>query len=206
MSNNLPNTPKKVELTKIVIYSILGLMLAALIFFLVKSLLDQKRNTEEQAKSFKTQMKELKFELKAVEQQYHRMTQKRDSLQNWVDYYHPMRAIIYNAKLRDRVLEVSNFKPGDVAKFKVDSTSAVIVEIKVGGNDLTYYVNYLVKNRKGQLVEVSPYELFKPYRVDYVFRNAFFWFKTHTEKPHFGVFSFGFRYFLIACFSNEHRL
>lgn len=162
MSNNLPNTPKKVELTKIVIYSILGLMLAALIFYLVKSILDQKRNTEEQAKSFKTQMKELKSELKAVEQQYHRMTQKRDSLQNWVDYYHPMRAIIYNAKLRDRVLEVSNFKPGDVAKFKVDSTSAVIVEIKVGGNDLTYYVNYLVKNRKGQLVEVSPYELFKP--------------------------------------------
>ena len=162
MSNNLPNTPKKVELTKIVIYSILGLMLAALIFYLVKSILDQKRNTEEQAKSFKTQMKELKSELKAVEQQYHRMTQKRDSLQNWVDYYHPMRAIIYNAKLRDRVMEVSNFKPGDVAKFKVDSTSAVIVEIKVGGNDLTYYVNYLVKNRKGQLVEVSPYELFKP--------------------------------------------
>jgi len=162
MSNNLPNTPKKVELTKIVIYSILGLMLAALIFYLVKSILDQKRNTEEQAKSFKTQMKELKSELKAVEQQYHRMTQKRDSLQNWVDYYHPMRAIIYNAKLRDRVMEVSSFKPGEVAKFKVDSTSAVIVEIKVGGNDLTYYVNYLVKNRKGQLVEVSPYELFKP--------------------------------------------
>lgn len=137
-------------------------MLAALIFYLVKSILDQKRNTEEQAKSFKTQMKELKSELKAVEQQYHRMTQKRDSLQNWVDYYHPMRAIIYNAKLRDRVMEVSSFKPGEVAKFKVDSTSAVIVEIKVGGNDLTYYVNYLVKNRKGQLVEVSPYELFKP--------------------------------------------
>lgn len=161
MNTPPPEVPKKVELKKVVIYSLVGLLIAGLIFLLVKSLLDQKRDTEQQAKAFKEQMKELKSELKAMQQNYRSMTNKRDSLQGWVDYYTPMRAVIFNAKLRDRVLEITEFKPGDVAKFKVDSTSAVIVEVKVGGNDLSYYVNYLVKNRKGQLVEVSPYELYR---------------------------------------------
>ena len=161
MNTSPPESPQKVELSKIVIYAVMGLMIAVLIFLLVKTLLDQKRNSEQQAKAFKEQMKELNSELKSMQKEYRRMTQKRDSLQDWVDYYHPMRAVIYNAKLRDRVLEITEFRPGDVARFKVDSSSAVIVEVKVGGNDLSYYVNYLVKNRKGQLVEVSPYELYR---------------------------------------------
>jgi len=62
-------------------------------------------------------MKELKSELKAMQQNYRSMTNKRNSLQRRVDYYTLMRA--------------------------------VIVEVKVAGNDLSYYVNYLVKNHKG---------------------------------------------------------
>ena len=79
------------ELSKFFIYAAVGLMIAVLIFLLVKFLLDQKRDSEQQA----------------------------------------------------------------------NSTSALILEVKVRGNDLSYYVNYLVKNRKGQLVKLSPYELYR---------------------------------------------
>ena len=91
MNTAPPEAPKKVELSKIVFYAVVGLMVAVLIFLLVKSLLDQKRDSEQQT----------------------------------------------------------------------NSTSAVILEVKVRGNYLSYYVNYLVKNRKGQLVQLSPYELYR---------------------------------------------
>ncbi|NDB35000.1 MAG: hypothetical protein EB023_06565 [Flavobacteriia bacterium] len=162
MNDVTPNPPKKVELGKVLIYSLVAIVVLGLIGLLIKGIVDQQKSNEKQAKAFKEQMKELKLEIKTISNKYTNMTQNRDSLQTIVNYYQPMRAVVYNAKLRDRVMDGLDFKPGDVARFKVDSTTAVIVEIKVGGNDLNYYVNYLVKNRKGLLVEVSPFELFKP--------------------------------------------
>ena len=64
-----------------------------------------------------------------------------------------------DAKLRDQVGVNLKLKPGDLAIMKTDSTRVVVTEIKVGGNDLNYYINYLVKNSKGEIKEVSPYEV-----------------------------------------------
>lgn len=162
MSDSIEKQTKKVNLKKITIYIIIGITILSTLILLVNSLLSQQRENQLQSREFKLQLNKLNQELKRINGNFRQMTKKRDSLQSWVNYYQPMRAVIYNAKLRDRVMDGLDFKPGDVARFKVDSTTAVIVEIKVGGNDLNYYVNYLVKNRKGLLVEVSPFELFKP--------------------------------------------
>ncbi|NBU47817.1 MAG: hypothetical protein EBS34_10330 [Flavobacteriales bacterium] len=162
MSDSTENKRKKVNLNKILIYTLLVVIIIASIVFLVKTLMDLKKSSELQSEAFQQQMNKLNNELNIEKGNYRRMTQNRDSLQDWVDYYHPMRSLIYNAKLRDQVVGALEFNPGDLAKFKIDSTSVVILDVKVSGNDLNYTVNYLVKNRKGEVQEVSPYELFIP--------------------------------------------
>jgi Sec-independent protein translocase protein TatA len=162
MSESSENKRKKVNLNKILIYTLLVVIIITSIVFLVKTLIELKKSSELQSEAFKKQMDKLNNELASEKGNYRRMTQNRDSLQEWVNYYHPMRSLIYNAKLRDQVVEALEFNPGDVAKFKIDSSSVVILDVKVSGNDLNYTVHYLVKNRKGEVLEVSPYELFIP--------------------------------------------
>lgn len=70
-------------------------------------------------------------------------------------------SLVYNAKLRDQVGGALELNPVDMALLKTDSSRVVVIDIKVGGNDLSYYLNYKVKTSKGELREVSPYEITK---------------------------------------------
>jgi hypothetical protein len=146
---------------KIGIILILTFFLGFIIFSVYQSFAEQRKNSEKQAQALENQLNQLNQDLISLKSKYTSMEQNRDSLQEWVDYFNPMKAIIQNAKLRDKVFETLDLKPGDIAKYKVDSTTVLIVEYRVGGNDYNYHMHYLVRNRKGELVEVSPNELFR---------------------------------------------
>jgi hypothetical protein len=71
----------------------------------------------------------------------------------------PMRSIVYNAKLRDKVMSGIEFVPGQKVRVKTDSSIVIITDYLVGGNNYNYYVHFRVKNKKGEVQEYSPLEI-----------------------------------------------
>lgn len=134
---------------------------AAVIFLLIRI-----SNNEQQAQASRIGMlteeiNALKQQQKSLEKQNNELNHRGDSLERNLNVLWPHRSLVHNARLRDRVSEELSFKPGDIALLKQDSSRVVITDIIVGGNAFTYYVNYLVKNSKGENKQVSPLELKK---------------------------------------------
>jgi hypothetical protein len=46
-------------------------------------------------------------------------------------------------------------------KLKTDSSAVIVTDILVGGNRYNYFVKFVVKNKKGEVLEVSPLEIEK---------------------------------------------
>ena len=132
-----------------------------LVYFLVRSLSNEEALHKSEVNSMNKKLKTLNERIGTLKLEYKRLNKVRDSLKYQVDYFWPMRSLIYNAKLRDQVGDALDLNPGDIAILKTDSSRVIVIDIKVGGNDLSYYVNYTVKTSKGELREVSPYEITK---------------------------------------------
>lgn len=154
-------TELKKDKRKLIIVLALVFVLSILVIFLLIRLfgnqrVEQERKLDElteQLELIKTQNKELLSLNKSLDK-------KGDSLKRNLDFLWPNRSLVYNARLRDKVAEGLELKPGDVAMMKADSSKVIITEIIVGGNQFTYYVHYLVRNQKGEAKEVSPFELY----------------------------------------------
>ena len=132
-----------------------------LVYFLVRSLSNEEALHKSEVNSMNKKLKTLNERIGTLKLEYKRLNKVRDSLKYQVDYFWPMRYLIYTAKLRDQVGDALDLNPGDIAILKTDSSRVIVIDIKVGGNDLSYYVNYTVKTSKGELREVSPYEITK---------------------------------------------
>jgi len=137
-------------------------LLAALVVFLLIKIFGEKN--DEQARKLdelSAQLELIKRQNKELLDQNKLLDRSGDSLKRNLDILWPNRALVYNARLRDRVSEGLEFKPGDMAVMKTDSSSVLITDVIVGGNQFTYYVHYLMRNAKGESKEVSPFELQK---------------------------------------------
>jgi len=130
-----------------------------IIFLLYKNLLDEDQLRQSQVQEMREEIDELNANLKALGKDKRSLTKSRDSLQQNVNYIWPMRSLVYNAKLRDKVLADLELKPGDACRLKSDSSIVVITDVIVGGNQYTYFVNYRARNKKGISSDYSPLEL-----------------------------------------------
>lgn len=151
-----PDTTKKrlwITVVTITVFSSL------IIFLLYKTLSDEDQLRRSQVQEMREEIDALNSNLKALGKEKRALTKTRDSLQQNVDYLWPMRSLVYNAKLRDRVLADLELKPGDACRRKADSSIVVITDVIVGGNQYNYFVNYRARNKKGESNDYSPFEL-----------------------------------------------
>jgi hypothetical protein len=148
-------TKKRLWITVIVIVVFSSLI----IFLLYKNLSDEDQLRRSQVKEMREEINELNSSIKELSKLKRSLTKSRDSLQQNVDYIWPMRSLVYNAKLRDKVLADLELKPGDACRRKSDSSTVVITDVIVGGNQYTYFVNYRARNKKGETFDYSPIEL-----------------------------------------------
>jgi hypothetical protein len=152
---------KKVKIKLILIIVSITLLATLIVYLLVRSLSNEGSLHKSEMEIMNKKFKDLNQSLGALQGKYNLLDKDRDSLKTHVDYFWPLRSLVYNAKLRDQVGGALELSPGDVAMLKTDSSRVIVLDIKVGGNDLSYYINYSVKTKKGEIIEVSPYEITK---------------------------------------------
>ena len=107
-------TKKRLWITVIAITVFSGLI----IFLLYKNLSDEDQLRRSQVQEMREEIDNLNANLRALGKDKRSLTKSRDSLQQNVDYIWPMRSLVYNAKLRDKVLADLELKPGDACRLK----------------------------------------------------------------------------------------
>jgi len=145
---------------KLRIYMVLLVVAAALLSYGIYAVMASEEAEKEQELSvMKQQLEDLSYLVKVLKSDKRLLNHQRDSLKQNVDYLWPMRNLVHNAKLRDKVGSELNIKPGQVVRLKTDSSRVIITDIIVGGNEYNYFLRYLIKNNKGETKEISPYEI-----------------------------------------------
>jgi hypothetical protein len=155
-------TEHKKDKKKLIFIIVLLVLLSGLVIYLMtRSMSEEGRLHQSQLEKMKEQLELLDGNLKSLKSAHKKLNHERDSIKRNADYMWPMRSLVYNAKLRDKVGEAIDLKPGDMATMKTDSSKVIVTDIVVGGNQFTYYLHYLVRTTKGESKEVSPFELEK---------------------------------------------
>ena len=103
----------------------------------------------------------LATEIKSLKQQNYIVTSKKDSLQNNLNYLWQYKPLVQASKFRDDVGANFSFHPGDRVRLKSDSSVVVLTDILIGGNRYNYFIKFIAKNNKGNVVELSPIEIQK---------------------------------------------
>ena len=157
---------KKAKIRLILVIVSITLFACFIVYLLIRSISNEGALHKSQLDIMNEKLSNLSQSLGSLKGEYNRLNKDRDSIKTHLDYFWPMRSLVYNAKLRDQVGGALELNPGDMALLKTDSSRVVVIDIKVGGNDLSYYLNYMVKTTKGELLEVSPYEIMKDTVID----------------------------------------
>lgn len=155
---------KKNKKRLILIIALLVMLTSLIIYLMTRSMSKEEQFYKSQMEQMSQKLEQLDGSLKSLKKDHKKLNHERDSLKRNVDYLWPMRSLVYNAKLRDKVGAELDLRPGDLAMVKTDSTKVVVTDIIVGGNQYTYYVHYLIRNAKGESKEMTPFEL-KPFKL-----------------------------------------
>ncbi len=138
-----------------VILSTILLITIVIIFWQNKSINEDRIGISE----LNENIKQLKKDIKFIKKKKFEVEVDRDSLQRNLDYLWQYKTLVQSSKFRDQINANFNFQPGDIVMLKSDSSTVLITDILVGGNKYNYFVKFLVKNKKGNLCEVSPLEI-----------------------------------------------
>ena len=92
-----------------------------LVYFLVRSLSNEEALHKSEVNSMNKKLKTLNERIGTLKLEYKRLNKVRDSLKYQVDYFWPMRSLIYNAKLRDQVGDAL-----DNGLFKMNSLTHIL--------------------------------------------------------------------------------
>jgi hypothetical protein len=143
------------------------LLLAGLIIIITFTLLYfQLKNRSEEEKEYQSTVSELKqnvqhlqIQLKSIKKEKTIVSFEKDSLKKNLDYLLEYKPLVMTSYLRDRITANFDFKPGDIVRMKTDSSVVLVTDVVVGGNKYNYFLKFLIKNRKGEMKEVSPLEI-----------------------------------------------
>jgi hypothetical protein len=143
--------------TWIIILSSILLISIGVIYWQNQSINEDEKGIAE----LKESLKNLTKEIKSIKLKKHIVEVKKDSLQRNLDYLWQYKPLVQATKFRDQIGENFNFHPGDRVRLKSDSTIVVLTDILVGGNRYNYFIKFIGKNNKGNIVELSPIEIEK---------------------------------------------
>ncbi|MEY4603756.1 MAG: hypothetical protein RIT43_1048, partial [Bacteroidota bacterium] len=118
------------ELNKKWIVSVVFITIVAggIIFLLFQNINENTRKSIE----LKERIDELTRSTEELTLANKKLKKSKDSLQQHVTYMWPMRSIVYNAKLRDKVMSGIEFVPGQKVRVKTDSSIVIITDYLVG--------------------------------------------------------------------------
>ena len=126
----------------------------------------QQQSIKKEEAIYKKSLSDLQAELKLMTSEMHQLKRnnksldhQKDSLQNNLNFLWKYKTLVSTANLRDQIGADLPFAAGERVRMKSDSSIVVVTDLIVGGNTYNYYIKYVVKNKKGLDVDVSPYEI-----------------------------------------------
>jgi hypothetical protein len=126
----------------------------------------QQQSIKKEEAIYKKSLSDLQAELKLMTSEMHQLKRdnksldhKKDSLQNNLNFLWKYKTLVNTANLRDQIGADLPFTAGERVRMKSDSSIVVVTDLIVGGNTYNYFIKYVVKNKKGLDVDVSPYEI-----------------------------------------------
>jgi preprotein translocase subunit YajC len=143
------------------------IFIAGLIIAIISSVLYfQFINQSKEEKEYQTTVLELKQnvqvlqkQLKSIKKEKTIVSFEKDSLKKNLNYLWGYKPLVMTSYLRDRITATFDYKPGDLVRMKADSSIVLVTDIVLGGNDYNYFLKFLIKNKKGEIKEVSPIEI-----------------------------------------------
>ena len=154
--NQLVDKSKRNKKWIIILTSII-LITISIIYWQNKSIKEDEKGISE----LKENINQLYLQIKSIKRKKYEVEINRDSLQRNLDYLWQYKTLVQSTKFRDQISLNFNFEPGDRVRLKTDSSAVIITDILVGGNRYNYFVKFVVKNKKGEVLEVSPLEIEK---------------------------------------------
>jgi len=154
--NELVDKSKRNKKWIIILTSII-LITISIIYWQNKSIKEDEKGISE----LKENIKQLNLHIKSIKRKKYEVEINRDSLQRNLDYLWQYKTLVQSTKFRDQISSNFNFEPGDRVRLKTDSSAVIVTDILVGGNRYNYFVKFVVKNKKGEVLEVSPLEIEK---------------------------------------------
>ena len=151
---------KKKNIKKaIIILSLLFICSILILFFQQKFFKTEEEMYKNSLSDLKSEMIFMKNQIQDLRLNNQLLENKKDSLQKNLSFLWQYKTLVKTARLRDQIGEDLSFKSGERVRIKADSSIVVITDLIVGGNTYNYYIKYLVKNQKGLILEVSPFEI-----------------------------------------------
>lgn len=151
---------KKNRNQKIYLIGIVLFIGAILLFYF------QQQSKKDEEAIYKKSLSDLQAELKLMSSEMHQLKRnnksldhQKDSLQNNLNFLWKYKTLVNTANLRDQIGLDLPFNAGERVRMKSDSSIVVVKDLIVGGNTYNYYIKYVVKNKKGIDVDVSPFEI-----------------------------------------------
>ena len=154
--NELVDKSKRNKKWIIILTSII-LITISIIYWQNKSIKEDEKGISE----LKENINHLNLQIKSIKRKKYEVEINRDSLQRNLDYLWQYKTLVQSTKFRDQISSNFNFEPGDRVRLKTDSSAVIVTDILVGGNRYNYFVKFVVKNKKGEVLEVSPLEIEK---------------------------------------------
>lgn len=154
--NELVDKSKRNKKWIILLTSII-LITIFIIYWQNKSIKEDEKGISE----LKENINQLNLQIKSIKRKKYEVEINRDSLQRNLDYLWQYKTLVQSTKFRDQISSNFNFEPGDRVRLKTDSSAVIVTDILVGGNRYNYFVKFVVKNKKGEVLEVSPLEIEK---------------------------------------------
>lgn len=154
--NELVDKSKRNKKWIIILTSII-LITISIIYWQNKSIKEDEKGISE----LKENINQLNLQIKSIKRKKYEVEINRDSLQRNLDYLWQYKTLVQSTKFRDQISSNFNFEPGDRVRLKTDSSAVIVTDILVGGNRYNYFVKFVVKNKKGEVLEVSPLKVEK---------------------------------------------
>ena len=150
--SNSSSTPPKVWLRNLMIFTSVVLLgvLGWAFFDILNSYKKQLTETEKIKAQFQEASEKLKNEAR-----------RTDSLNRLFVQFNKYRHAVELQAYRDSVYRYLEFKPGEVAWKKIDSSVVTISDVYFGGGLYDYYFRYRVVDNSGKELEVKPEILFQ---------------------------------------------
>lgn len=154
-----PTEPKTSNKKTIIIAGLIIAIISSVLYFQFINQSKEEKEYQTTVLELKQNVQVLQKQLKSIKKEKTIVSFEKDSLKKNLNYLWGYKPLVMTSYLRDRITANFDYKPGDLVRMKADSSIVLVTDIVLGGNDYNYFLKFLIKNKKGEIKEVSPIEI-----------------------------------------------